>query len=181
MVPAIIILSLAWSLSGICGEEYLNIGGFVGQAVGGSALVGALLPAGFFVIGAGLSFSTGTSWGTFGILVPIALAVTGTADQEMLALSVASILAGAVCGDHMSPISDTTILASAGARCHHISHVSTQLPYALCVAACCLAGYLAGGLAGNGFAAIFVGAAALILLLAVVTVKAKKSGSKIEG
>ncbi len=175
MVPAIIILSLAWSLSGICGEDYLNIGGFVGGVVGGSALVGALLPAIFFAVGAGLSFSTGTSWGTFGILIPIALAVMGTDNMNMLSLGVASILAGAVCGDHMSPISDTTILASAGACCNHINHVSTQLPYALTVAGCCLAGYLAGGLTGSGAVALAVGAAALVLVLAAVERKQKRS------
>lgn len=176
MVPAIIILSLAWSLSGICGEEYLNIGGFVGGVVGGSTLVGALLPAILFVVGAGLAFSTGTSWGTFGILIPIALEVIGTGNMEALSLGVAAILAGAVCGDHMSPISDTTILASAGACCNHINHVSTQLPYALTVAGCCFVGYLAGGLAGSGAIALAAGAAVLTVVLIAVTLREKRSG-----
>ncbi|HHX62123.1 MAG TPA: Na+/H+ antiporter NhaC family protein, partial [Epulopiscium sp.] len=117
MVPAIMILSLAWTLSGICSAEYLDIGGYVGGIVGGSALIGALLPFLFFIIATGLAFSTGTSWGTFGILIPIAIAILGTGDINLVAISVAAILAGAVCGDHISPISDTTILASAGAQC----------------------------------------------------------------
>lgn len=169
MVPAIIILTLAWSLSGICGEDYLNIGGFVGGVVGKSAVIGALLPMIFFVVGTGLSFSTGTSWGTFGILIPIAIAVIGTNDVNALSIGVASILAGAVCGDHMSPISDTTILASAGAQCNHINHVSTQIPYACTVAACCVLGYLAGGITENGWIALAVGLAALACALGVIT------------
>ena len=126
MIPAVMILCLAWTLSGICGEEYLNIGGYVSSVVGASPLVGALLPALLFLVAAGLSFSTGTSWGTFGILIPIAFAVVGAEDLNGLTIATSAILAGAVCGDHMSPISDTTILASAGAQCDHINHVSSS-------------------------------------------------------
>ena len=128
MIPAIMILCLAWTLSGICSADYLNIGGYVGSVVGGSALVGALMPAIMFLVACGLAFSTGTSWGTFGILIPIAFAVVGAENMNALTISTSAILAGAVCGDHVSPISDTTILASAGAQCDHINHVSTQIP-----------------------------------------------------
>ena len=144
MIPAIMILCLAWTLSGICSADYLNIGG-----------------------------STGTSWGTFGILLPIACAVVGAENMNSLTIVTASILAGAVCGDHVSPISDTTILASAGAQCHHINHVSTQIPYVLCVAACCFLGYLAAGITANGWVGTGVGFAALIVVLVILDRKNK--------
>lgn len=156
MTPAIMILCLAWTLSGVCGDDYMNIGGFVSSIINVDSAVGMLLPVLFFLIASGLAFATGTSWGTFGILIPIAVAVFGTADS-MLIISVAAILSGAVCGDHISPISDTTILASAGAQCRHIDHVSTQIPYAICVAACCVAGFLAAGIFQNGWAGLIVG------------------------
>lgn len=171
MIPAVMILCLAWTLSGICSADYLNIGGYVGSVVGGSALVSSLLPAIFFLVAAGLSFSTGTSWGTFGILIPIALAILGTGDINSLTISVSAILAGAVCGDHMSPISDTTILASAGAQCNHINHVSTQIPYVLCVSGCCIVGYLAGGILKNGWIGMAAGIVALGIVLMVISKK----------
>lgn len=180
MTPAIMILSLAWTLSGICSAEYLDIGSFVGGLVGGNALIGTLLPALFFAVAVGLSFATGTSWGTFGIMIPIVLAVIGTGDISILALNVAAVLAGAVCGDHISPISDTTILASAGAQCNHINHVSTQIPYALTVAACCLVGYLAGGFTGNGWVALGVGVVLELVVLAVILRKTGKTVSNNE-
>lgn len=173
MTPAIMILCLAWTLSGICSADYLNIGGFVGSVVGGSALVGMLLPAIMYAVANGLAFATGTSWGTFGILIPIAVEVLGTGNISMLALTTAAILAGAVCGDHISPISDTTILASAGAQCNHINHVSTQIPYAMTVSACCFVGFLAGGIAGNGWIGTLVGLAALFVVVTILGKKAK--------
>ena len=173
MIPAIMILCLAWTLSGICSADYLNIGGYVKEVVGGNALVGSLMPALMFVIAAGLAFSTGTSWGTFGILLPIAFAVVGAENMNGLTIVTASILAGAVCGDHVSPISDTTILASAGAQCHHINHVSTQIPYVLGVAACCFLGYLAAGITANGWVGTGVGFAALIVVLVILDRKNK--------
>lgn len=175
MVPAVMILSLAWTLSGICSADYLNIGGYVSSVVGGSALVGSLLPPILFTVAVGLAFATGTSWGTFGILIPIAFAILGADDMNSLSITVAAILAGAVCGDHISPISDTTILASAGAQCDHIAHVSTQIPYALCVAGCCLAGYLAAGITANGYVGTGVGFAALAVVMLVIWVKQKGS------
>lgn len=168
MIPAIMILCLAWTLSGICSADYLNIGGYVGSVVGGSALVGALMPVIMFVVACGLAFSTGTSWGTFGILIPIALAVTGASDLNALTITTSAILAGAVCGDHVSPISDTTILASAGAQCDHINHVSTQIPYVLCVAVCCVAGYLAAGLSRNGWIGLLIGLISLLIVLVIL-------------
>ncbi len=171
MTPAIMILCLAWTLSGVCREEYLDIGGFVSSVVGGNVLVGMLMPAILFAVATGLSFATGTSWGTFGILIPIAFEVIGTGDINMLAITTAAVLAGAVCGDHISPISDTTILASAGAQCSHISHVSTQIPYAMTVAACCFIGYFIAGFTKNGWIGTLSG---LVLLFVVLTVIARK-------
>lgn len=177
MVSAIMILSLAWTLSGVCSGEYLNIGGYVEQMIAGSAAVASLLPVIFFLTAMGLAFSTGTSWGTFGILIPIAAAVLSGGELKQMSFAVAAILAGAVCGDHISPISDTTILASAGAGCRHISHVSTQIPYALCVALCCVLGYTAGGILRNGWYGLLSG---FILLAAVLTVVERKTHKSVK-
>lgn len=163
MTSAIMILTLAWTLSGVVGKEYLNIGGYVGNVVSDNASVAILLPALFFLVAIGLAFATGTSWGTFGILIPIVLAVVNN-DQSLMVMTVAAVLAGSVGGDHISPISDTTILASAGAQCHHIDHVSTQIPYVMVVASSCVVGYLVDGFTGNGLAG---GAVALVMMLAI--------------
>lgn len=167
MASAILILCLAWTLSGICGANYLNIGGYVGSVVSGNQTVSILLPTVFFLVALGLAFATGTSWGTFGILIPIVLAVTGT-DMNLATITVAAVLAGAVGGDHVSPISDTTILASAGAQCHHIDHVSTQIPYVLCVSSCCIIGYLVAGFTGEGLWGTATGFGALMILMTVI-------------
>lgn len=171
MVPAIMILSLAWTLSGVCGADYLNIGGYVGGVVGDNMLIASLLPAIFFIIATGLAFATGTSWGTFGILIPIAISIVGVGDLNLMAINVAAILAGAVCGDHISPISDTTILASAGAQCDHITHVSTQIPYALVVAGCSLVGFLVSGVTQNGWLGLVASSLAMAVVLFVITKK----------
>ncbi len=175
MVPAIAILALAWTLGGICNNGYLNAGQFVKSVVETYSIPVSVLPAIFFLIACGLAFATGTSWGTFGILIPIIFTVlNGTIDFsstkgfEQLAFVISAVLAGAVCGDHISPISDTTILSSTGARCNHLEHVSTQIPYALTVAGACLAGYVAGGLLDNGYIGLGVGAAALVIAIAVL-------------
>ena len=165
MIPAIMILCLAWTLSGICSADYLNIGGYVKEVVGGNALVGSLMPALMFAIAAGLAFSTGTSWGTFGILLPIAFAVVGAENMNSLTIVTASILAGAVCGDHVSPISDTTILASAGAQCHHINHVSTQIPYALTAALSSVVAYIVAGFTKHAVSGLISGFAVLLLAM----------------
>jgi len=146
MVPAILILIFAWTLSSITNQLGAKV--FVAELVRGAA--GGLanfLPAIVFAIGVGLAFSTGTSWGTFGVLLPIVCAVFPSG--ELMIISVSACLAGAVCGDHCSPISDTTIMASAGAGCDHIAHVSTQLPYAMTVAGVSFAGYILAGFVQN--------------------------------
>ncbi len=177
MVPAILILTLAWTLSGVCSEEYLNIGGYVSSVVGENTMMTMIMPAIFFLIALGLAFATGTSWGTFGILIPIAVAVFGDAPSTMLVMTVAACLSGAVCGDHISPISDTTILASAGAQCNHIDHVSTQMPYALLIAAISFIGFLVGGFLGSGIAALAVGIVLLVVLALGIMARRKKGNA----
>ena len=173
MVPAILILTMAWTLKAM--TDSLGAKVFVETAMKSSAGdLQKFLPAIIFLVGYFLAFSTGTSWGTFGIMIPIVTAVINTNNVSLLALNVAAVLAGAVCGDHISPISDTTILASAGAQCNHINHVSTQIPYALTVAGCCLVGYLVGGFTGNGWLALVVGLVLELLVLAVVIKKCGK-------
>ncbi|MBP3204065.1 MAG: Na+/H+ antiporter NhaC family protein, partial [Lachnospiraceae bacterium] len=132
-----------------------------------------------FVVSVFLAFSTGTSWGTFSILIPIVCAVY-PADSEMLVIAISACLAGAVCGDHCSPISDTTIMSSAGAHCDHINHVNTQLPYALTVAAVCAVGYLLAGIIGyqtQSAAALVSTPLTLVITVAVVLfVRRSQSG-----
>ncbi len=143
MIAPILILAMAWTLSGMTNLLGANI--FVANLVAGSAQsLQGFLPIIIFAVAAGLAFATGTSWGTFGILIPIVIGVfpSGT----MMVISVAACLSGAVCGDHCSPISDTTIMASAGGQCNHVNHVSTQIPYALTVAVVCCIGYLIIGI-----------------------------------
>ena len=171
MTPAIFILCLAWTLSGICSKDYLNLGGFVGAIVSTHASIIMFLPPIFFLVASGLAFATGTSWGTFGILIPIAIAVLGMNDPSMLVVCVAAVLSGAVCGDHASPISDTTILASAGAQCHHIDHVSTLLPYVGVVATCSFFGYIVDGLTENGWLGLLTGI--ICLAIAMVIIRAR--------
>ena len=172
MTPAVMILCLAWTLSGICSADYLNIGGFVSSVINGNAVIGILLPAIFFLVSLGLSFATGTSWGTFGILVPIVIAIFGDA-SPLITINVAAILSGAVCGDHISPISDTTILSSAGAQCKHIEHVSTQIPYAMTVCIPCFVGFLVSGIFSNGFIGLAAGTVTLAIIFAILYAKCK--------
>lgn len=173
MTPAIFILCLAWTLSGICSDKFLDLGGFVGAIVSAHASVIMFLPPIFFLVAIGLAFATGTSWGTFGILIPIAIAVLGTENTQMLVVCVAAILSGAVGGDHASPISDTTILASAGAQCHHLEHVSTQLPYVVTVGACSLVGYIVDGITANGWLGLLAGFVCLGAVMTWMMVKVK--------
>ncbi len=177
MVAPILILTMAWTLSGMTG--LLGAKFFVHDLVESSA--GGLkmfLPALIFLVALFLAFSTGTSWGTFAILIPIVTNVFGAdaSTYEMLVISIAACLAGAVCGDHCSPISDTTIMASAGAHCDHVNHVSTQLPYALTAAAVSCVGYLFAGIVGYKFensAAMIMLPVTLVLMVAVVLVMKK--------
>ncbi len=144
MVPAILILSLAWTLKGM--TDALGAKDYVASVVSGSAAgLQMFLPAIIFLIGCFLAFATGTSWGTFGILIPICISVFPVGNPLRI-ISISACMAGAVCGDHISPISDTTIMASAGAACDHVNHVSTQLPYALFVAAVSFVSYIIAGL-----------------------------------
>ena len=172
MVSAILILILAWSLGGFCSNR-LAIDAFVKAALADSTLSVAILPAIFFAVATGLAFATGTSWGTFGILIPIATAIFPEGDP-MLVIAIASCLAGAVCGDHTSPISDTTIMASAGAQCNHVNHVSTQIPYAMVVAGACVVGYLVAGFTQNVVFTFLSGLAALAVILAFINVAQKR-------
>ena len=146
MVPAILILTFAWSISGVMGAKggYLNAKGFVQTHLANSAFPKFLFPAIFFILAGAIAFATGTSWGTFGVLVPIAVTILG-GSGTMAVLTVSATLGGAVFGDHISPISDTTILASAGAGCNHVEHVNTQLPYAMIVAGIAVLAYLVAG------------------------------------
>lgn len=168
MVPAIMILVCAWTLKTITDSLGAKI--FISQIVEGSASgFMSFLPAIIFLIAVGLSFSTGTSWGTFGILIPIVLSVFGPQDGNITIVAISACMAGAVCGDHCSPISDTTIMASAGAQCDHINHVSTQLPYALTVAAVSFVSYIIAGFVPNWLIALPI---AIILMLGTLfTVK----------
>ena len=144
MVPAILILTLAWTLKSM--TDSLGAKEYVAGLVGGSAQgLKNMLPAIIFAIACGLAFATGTSWGTFGILIPICIAAFPNASDPIRIISISACMAGAVCGDHISPISDTTIMASAGANCDHVKHVSTQLPYALLVAAVSFVTYIVAG------------------------------------
>jgi Na+/H+ antiporter NhaC len=166
MVGALIILSLAWTISGVC-RDLLATGPYVAGLVQQSNLPVVLIPAIMFVIAAGLSFATGTAWGTFGILIPITIAVCDIVAPFLSVTSLSAVLAGSVFGDHCSPISDTTILSSTGAGCNHISHVSTQMPYALTVAVVCFAGYIIAGVTAPLGFGVSIGITLPICLIAL--------------
>ena len=173
MIAPILILAMAWTLSGMTNLLGANI--FVADLVAGSAQsLQGFLPIIIFAVAAGLAFATGTSWGTFGILIPIVIGVfpSGT----MMIISIAACLAGAVCGDHCSPISDTTIMASAGGHCHHVNHVTTQIPYALAVAVVCCIGYaLIGVLNAVGLLAIsWIALPVCVVIMIVVLLALRK-------
>ena len=158
MVPATLILTFAWTLSGICGADYLNAGGFVARAVSEHSVPFVIMPALFFVISLLLAFSTGTSWGTFAILLPITVAIFGDVDSTLMIMTAAAVLGGSVCGDNISPISDTTILSSTGAGCDHINHVSTQLQYGVLAAVAAVIAYVVGGMTENTYISLAIGA-----------------------
>lgn len=174
MVPAFTILILAWTIGGICSIDYLNTGGFVGNLVNkyNTQFPLFILPAIVFLIAAFLGFSTGTSWGTMALLIPIGGAICTPASTAHLLMPVlGAVLAGAVYGDHISPISDTTILSSTGAGCNHMDHVSTQLIYASIVAFCCVIGYILMGLTNNVLLSLSI---SIVLLFIVIWVINKK-------
>ncbi len=167
MLPANIILVLAWTISGVC-RDLLSTPAFVQHVVSDGALAAGFLPAIIFLVAAFLSFSTGTAWGTFGILIPIVVPVAQAVQPELMVVCLSATLAGSVFGDHSSPISDTTILSSAGSGCNHIEHVSTQLPYALVVAGACFVGYCVAGFTDGSLLASLP--AALLTLAVTVLV-----------
>ncbi|GFI51497.1 malate-2H(+)/Na(+)-lactate antiporter [Lachnospiraceae bacterium] len=174
MVPAILILTFAWTLKAMTDSlgaaEY--VAGIMDSAAGG--LVN-LLPAIIFLVGCFLAFATGTSWGTFGILIPIVVAVFAGTNETMMIISISACMAGAVCGDHCSPISDTTIMASAGAQSNHVNHVTTQLPYAVTVAAVTFVTYALAGFIKNAFICLPVG---IVLMVGTLIVIKKMTAEK---
>ena len=173
MVPAILILAFAWSLKAM--TDSLGAKAFVEASV--ESFAGGLmgfLPAIIFVIGCVIAFATGTSWGTFGILIPIVIAVFGETSPELTIIGISACMAGAVCGDHCSPISVTTIMASAGGQCNHVNHVSTQLPYAITVAAVSFVTYIVAGFTKSAWISLPVGVVLLIATLFVLTKKSKE-------
>ena len=174
MIPAIAILIFAWSLKGM--GDALEISTFVKNIVGSNTSASVILPAILFVVAVFLSFSTGTSWGTFAILVPIAIAMfPGSENLQMMIISVSAVLAGAVCGDHISPISDTTVMSSAGAQSNHINHVTTQMQYAAVVAVISFIGYIIAGFVHIWWVVLGI---SLVLLLITLTVIKKISSGK---
>jgi Na+/H+ antiporter NhaC len=170
MVSPILILTFAWTLAGV--TKLLGASVFVGGVVASSAgALQAFLPAVIFLVGMSLAFATGTSWGTFSILIPIVVGVFPSG--EMMIIAIASCLSGAVCGDHCSPISDTTIMSSAGAQCHHVNHVSTQIPYALTVAAVSAVAYVISGFVQNVFICLPLAIAMMIIVLYIIEKRTK--------
>ena len=173
MVPAILILTFAWTLKAM--TDSLGAADYVaGIMSSGAESFMNFLPAIIFVIGCFLAFATGTSWGTFGVLIPIVVAVFAGSDETMMIISISACMAGAVCGDHCSPISDTTIMASAGAQCNHINHVNTQLPYAVTVAAVSFVSYILAGFMKS----VIVLPIAIVLMIIVLMVIRKMTGKE---
>ncbi len=161
MVPAILILTFAWTLKAM--TDSLGAKEYVAAIVENATGLLSLLPAIIFLVACFLAFATGTSWGTFGILIPIVVAVFVGKNETMMIMSISACMAGAVCGDHCSPISDTTIMASAGAQCNHVNHVTTQLPYAVTVAVVSCVTYLLAGVLQNFIAGALVAVIALVI------------------
>ena len=175
MVPAILILTFAWTLKAM--TDSLGADVYVADLVYNHAR-GLLnfLPAIIFLVGCLLAFATGTSWGTFGILIPIVVGVFQNTNPELMIISISACMAGAVCGDHCSPISDTTIMASAGAQCEHVNHVMTQLPYAVTCAAVSFVTYIVAGFVKTAWIALPVG---IVLMLGAMLVL-KMMGDTVE-
>ncbi len=167
MVPAIMILSFAWTLKAM--TDSLGADVYVASVVASSARsLLNFLPAIIFVVGCFLAFATGTSWGTFGILIPIVVAVFENSNPDLMIISISACMAGAVCGDHCSPISDTTIMASAGAQCEHVNHVTTQLPYAVTAAAVSFVSYIIAGFVQSAWIALPIAIALMVATMFVI-------------
>ena len=167
MVPAIMILSFAWTLKAM--TDSLGADVYVATVVASSARsLLNFLPAIIFVVGCFLAFATGTSWGTFGILIPIVVAVFENSNPDLMIISISACMAGAVCGDHCSPISDTTIMASAGAQCEHVNHVTTQLPYAVTAAVVSFSSYIIAGFVQSAWIALPIAIALMVATMFVI-------------
>ena len=167
MVPAMLILAFAWTLKSM--TDSLGASTYVGSLMAGSAGgLMAFLPAIIFVVAIGLAFASGTSWGTFGILIPIVVSSLQDIDMQLMIISISACMAGAVCGDHCSPISDTTIMSSAGAQCNHLNHVTTQMPYALTVALVAFFTFLVAGFTKSAWISLVFGIVALFFLLLLI-------------
>ena len=174
MVPAILILTFAWTLKemtdSLGAKEYV-----AGVVSGASGALITLLPAIIFIVACFLAFATGTSWGTFGILIPIVVSTFSGTNHTMMIISISACMAGAVCGDHCSPISDTTIMASAGAQCNHINHVSTQIPYVVIVAVVSFLTYIIAGFVQNPVVPLIIGLGILAGVFALLSPYIRKN------
>lgn len=173
MITPIVILILAWTIGGITSEKYLNTGSFIASVLTTYTIPMWIFPSIIFIVSSFLSFSTGTAWGTFGILIPIIVPIlVHTNTLSYLNIVLASIFSGSVFGDHCSPISDTTILSSAGANCNHLIHVSTQLPYAIICGISTIVGFLIAGIIGIDLIAFPIGVIVLLILIFILKKKA---------
>ena len=181
MVSPILILCFAWTLCGLCRDDGLQVGTFVENVMANTGDLAKFLPAVIFIVACFIGFATGTSWGTIGIMVPLVCAVFDWYDQSnLLSIGLAASCAGGVCGDHLSPISDTTIMASAGAHCYHLNHVSTQIPYGVTVAAVSFVSFIIAGLVQNVVICMIIAIALMIVTLFVIkAVVAKKHAAVI--
>ena len=176
MISPILILCFAWTLCGLCRDDGLQVGEFVRGVMANTGSLAKFLPAVIFIVACFIGFATGTSWGTIGIMVPLVCAVFDWYDQStLLSIGLAASCAGGVCGDHLSPISDTTIMASAGAHCFHLNHVSTQIPYGVTVAAVSFVSFIIAGLVQNVVVCMIIAVALMIgTLLVIRAIVAKK-------
>ena len=183
MVAPCLILTFAWTLCYLCRDDGLQVGTFVREMMANTGSLANFLPAVIFIIACFIGFATGTSWGTIGIMVPLVCAVFDWTDQlTLLSIGIAASCAGGVCGDHLSPISDTTIMASAGAHCYHLNHVSTQIPYGVTVAAVSFVSYIIAGLVQNVVICMIIAIALLVVTLFVIkAIVAKKHAAVIAG
>lgn len=177
MAPAIMILVLAWTLNCVCQNLGINV--FVDNVVSQSGMPLALIPAIFFLFALGLAYATGTSWGTFSILIPLVISILA-GDESLVLLGIAGVLSGSVCGDHISLISDTTILASTGSKCDHVMHVEAQLPYCLIVAGVSLVGFLIGGFIKNVYLVLLISFGLLVATFFIINIISKKKENSIQ-
>ena len=167
MAPAFLILSLAWTMSDVCGE-LICTGEYISNFAADFNVTAAYIPTVVFLLAGFLSFSLGTSWGTFGILIPVVATVCEKLDPSITVIALAATLSGSVFGDHCSPISDTMVLSSMGAGCDHMDHVSTQMPYASLVAFASLVGYIVAGITENALISILISSSLMLVLMAII-------------